>query len=371
MRHLIVGQEHARRAIQWRNVLGDVPVRWLSYQQVAQGEFPEMYEPTTVRITSPGEDFETFKLLVGLGGYPQADQLIFEKGRIYLHAYWYQGWCQVLAQIQTFLQAHPQVRVMNHPAPIKRAFHKVQCQQFLASSGIPIPPIYAEQIQHFDHLLDVMDSQRLHQVFLKPAHGSSASGIMMFRKHKNKMQLGTTIRAEHRDGELKLFNWLRLQQYQDPAMIQQIIELMIPQRLHVEAWIFKKRFQAKSTDFRVVTIDQEPVFVQPRHSSHPITNLHLGNEKGSLERVEAEWGKNVIDNIKTVARETAHLFPDLFYAGIDIALDQENTPYVLEVNPFGDFLQEIFVDGKNTYACELAAWQQKLPLLDASKTHPS
>lgn len=360
MNYLIFGHEQSRRAREWRNVLGNVPVQWVSYEEVAQGNFPVIKEPTTVRITSPGGDFDTDKLLLSLGGYPKAEQLVFERGRIYPHQYWYQGWCKVLDQIHAFLQGQPACLVMNHPIPIQLAFDKVECQQLLTSRGIPIPKIYAEQLISFQHLLAIMEDKQVRRVFLKPAHGSSASGIMMFRKNGERLLLETTIGARQEKGELKLFNYKRLQKYHKRDIIEAIIEEMIPNRLHVEEWVIKKRFQAKSTDFRVVTINQQAVFIQPRHSHHPITNLRLGNEKGSLENLELEWGRGIIDHVRAVAEDTARHFPKLFYAGLDIAVDRKGNPYVLEVNPFGDFLKDIFVMGKNTYELELSHWQRYL-----------
>lgn len=368
MHHLIFGNDNSRRAKQWCNVLGDGPVQWVNYQQLAQGKFPAVNESTTIRITSPGEDFETYKLLLNLGGYPRAEQLKFEKGRIYSQQYWYKGWCGILDKIQKFLVEQPLAMAMNHPAPIKLAFNKIKCQQLLAENGIPIPNIYTNRVVSFKQLLAVMATNKVPQVFLKPAHSSSASGIMMFRRAGNRMLLETTIGAEQREGELRLFNYKKLQKYKDPTIIQTIIERMIPNQLHVEEWIIKKRFQAKSTDFRVLSIHQQSVFVQPRHSHHPITNLRLGNEKGSLEKLEADWGRQVIEKVKTVGQQTADCFPNLFYAGIDIAIDRDNNPYVLEVNPFGDFLKDIFVDGKSTYELELEHWQQKLLLRNEYKT---
>lgn len=362
MHHLIFGNKHSRRANYWRNTLGDVPVQFVSYQEIAQGHFPEIRTLTTVRITSPGEDFETFKLLLRLGAYANADQLQFEKGRILLHAYRYAGWSRLLDKIQQFLENQPLVVVMNYPSPIKLAFHKTKCQLQLEQAGIPIPKIYCTQLSSFDELLSLMESNGLKKVFLKPAHGSSASGVMMFRKIDHRMLLETTIHLLQKEGTVKLFNHLRLQRYHDPVLIQTIIEQMIPNCLHVEDWIIKKRYLAKSTDFRVLTINQEPIFIQPRHSTHPITNLHLGNEKGSLQELEQEWGTAMIEKVKTVAQQTAKHFPKLFYAGIDIAVDEDGNPYVFEVNPFGDFLKDIFVNGLTTYAYELRKWEEKISI---------
>jgi len=377
MRHLVFGNPNSRRAKQWQQTcllpynrqacllrnggqaIHNASFELISYQEVANGQFPKLNKPTTVRITSPGEDFETFQLLVGLGGYPAATALLEERGRILLHEYWYQGWCLILDKIDQFLKENPLAKVMNHPETIKLAFHKANCQEKLRKAGIPIPDIYCCQLNSFEQLLEVMDKQKLHQVFLKPAHSSSASGVMMFRRTANKMMLESTIFLNKKGREAKLFNHKRLQRYQNQETIKTIIDLMIPNRLHIEQWINKKQFQGKSTDFRVVTINQQPVFVQPRHSNHPITNLHLGNEKGSLQNLQIEWGKDLIKKVKTIAIQTAKQLDGLFYAGIDIAINTKGEPYVLEVNAFGDFLKEIFADKKNTYEYELLIWNQQ------------
>ena len=370
MHHLIFGNDHSRRANHWRNALGDAPVQSINYEQVALEHFPTINEPTTIRITSPGEDFETFKLLVQLGGYTNADQLQFEKGRILLHSFWYKGWCMLLDKIHQFIHEHPLAVVMNHPTPIKLAFHKTACQQQLEKANLPIPKIVCSHLNSFEELRTILTTNGLTRVFLKPAHGSSASGIMMFRDIGKRMLLETTIHVTQKGGAIKLFNHKRLQRYHDPTIIQSIIENMIPNQLHVEQWVIKKRFQAKSTDFRVLTINQQPVFIQPRHSTHPITNLHLGNEKGSIQPLEQEWGKSIIENVKEIARLTAEQLPGLFYAGIDIAVDQAGNPYVLEVNPFGDFLKDIYVDGLTTYEYELRRWKEHLPYQKELNTKP-
>lgn len=356
MQHLVVGNTTSRRAKQWQKAVDKAPYQIVTYQQVAENQFPKIQEVTTVRITSPGEDFDTFKLLVELGGYPNADLLNYEKGRIFLHQYWYKGWSLVLDNIQKWLDNRPNILIMNDPATIKLAFHKANCQQFLKEKGIPIPKIYCQQLNSFEHLLETMNDNQLHQVFLKPAHSSSASGVMMFRKAGNKMLLETTAKLVKEDTTNKLFNHKRLQRYQDTEDIQTILELMIPNKLHVEQWIMKKQFQAKSTDFRVLVINQQPVFIQPRMSNHPITNLHLGNEKGVIKTLEKEWGSPLIKKVKDIATQTAKSLTGLFYAGIDIAVDKKENVYVLEVNPFGDFLKDLFVDNKNTYQYELNAW---------------
>ncbi len=360
MNYLIFGNTDSRRAKEWEKAIGNNPFELVTFQAIASGQFPSISVLTTVRITSPGENFETFRLLVSLGGYADSYDLDNEKGRILLHAYWYKGWSLILDKIQAFLAINPLAKVMNDPLSIKQAFNKPFSQQMLRKAGIPVPKIYCQQLTGFKQLLQIMEDNGLSRVFLKPAHGSSASGVMMFRKSANKMLLETTIHLVKEGREPKLFNHLRLQRYQNIEDIKTIVELMIPNHLHAEQWIRKKRFQSKSTDFRVVIINKQPIFVQPRHSNHPITNLHLDNEKGVIETLENAWSSLAIDKVRTIAVDVATVFSGLFYAGIDIALDEKDNPYVLEINPFGDFLKDIYIDQKNTYEFEFSAWKNKV-----------
>jgi len=133
---------------------------------------------------------------------------------------------------------------------------------------------------------------------------------------------------------------------------------MIPHGLLVEQWIRKKIFQGKSVDLRIVVIRDTAVFIVPRLSPHFITNLHLGNEKGKIEELRLAWGRDCIASAKKLAVQAVAAIPGLFYAGVDVAIDYDGEPYVLEVNAFGDLLLDIYHEGKTTYEWE---WE----LLDA------
>ena len=91
-------------------------------------------------------------------------------------------------------------------------------------------------------------------------------------------------------------------------------------------------------------------------SNHFITNLHLGNEKGSIEELEIAWGEAVIVAAKALAVEAVRIIGGLFYAGVDVAISNRNIPYVLEVNAFGDMLLNIYQNGLTTYEYELSEW---------------
>lgn len=352
---ITIGFTNSRRVKFWENALQQKNCKHelITYEQVLKNNLPKITEPTTLRITSPGEDFNIHKKLLALGGYLNANDLVFHKGLIYPNNYWYKGWCIVLERIASFIEENPLLKVMNSPAAIQLVFHKLNTQKFLAENSIRTPQLIIGKISDYDALITELEERNINQVFIKPYHGSSASGVMAFRQSKGRQVLYTTISLQANG---QLYNHLQLQKYTSIADIKTIINTMIPTGLLVEKWIRKKRFQEKSIDFRILIIRGKAIFIVPRMSQHFITNLHLGNEKGDITAVEKEWGKPLIEAAKSLAVQAVKKINNLFYAGVDVAISNNGAPYLLEINAFGDMLLNINRNNKNTYEYELEEW---------------
>lgn len=353
-RFLTIGSASSRRVQFWEKALKNHNINHeiLSYDQIWNtpiDAFPKIIEPTYLRITSPGEDFELKKLLLKIGGFAKAENLFFEKGLILPQTNWYRGWCIVLQKIENYVSSNPLVKIINSPTSIQLAFHKLKCQRFLSDLGISTPKILLDKVSDYNSLIDFLEKEKIYQVFIKPYHGSSASGVMAFRQSKGKQVLYTTIELK----DNRLFNHLKLQKYSSPSKIKTIIDLMTPSGLFVEEWIRKKTFQKKSVDFRVLVVDGKAAFVVPRMSKHLITNLHLGNEKGNIESVENAWGNELVNNGKELAEDAVKSIGGMFYAGVDVAISNQGKAYILEVNAFGDMLLNISYEGLDTYEFEL------------------
>jgi len=355
---LTIGSKRSRRVKFWNDTLlqKDCKFELLTYEQILKGNFPKITAPTTLRITSPGENFDLQKQILLLGGCPLSEEINFEKGEIYPNQYWYRGWCLLLEKITNFIAKNPLLKPINTPVGIKLAFHKLKCSEFLSDRQIRTPKIILNKVLNYDQLIETLQKQHISQVFIKPYHGSSASGVMAFRQAKGKQVLYSTIDLKSN----KLYNNLRLQRYTTSEKIKTIINAMAPAGLLAEAWIPKKTFQGKSVDFRVLVINGKAVFVVPRMSNGCITNLHLGNEKGNIDLVEKAWGKSTIESATFLAEQAVKAISNLFYAGVDVAISTNGTPYILEINAFGDMLLNIFKEGKTTYEMELKEWSKQL-----------
>ena len=351
---ITIGSPDSRRVKFWEAALQQYNCshQVITYQQIIEGDFSKIIEPTTIRLTSTGEDFELEKIIMGMGGYSDAHLLSFQKGLIYPNDSWYKGFCVLLKKIEGFVSKNPLVKTINSSAAVELTFHKLKCQQFLNQKNISTPKMILERVVDYDSLIEKMETENIRQVFIKPYHGSSASGVMALRQSKGRQMLYTTIYLQND----KMYNHLKLQKYNSLSEIKTIINKMVPSGLLVEEWIRKKTFQEKSVDFRILVINGKAAFTVPRMSPHFITNLHLGNEKGNLEEVEKEWGSDVIKKAKDLAVRAVNEIGGLFYAGVDVAISQKEKPYVLEVNVFGDMLLNISKDGLNTYEYELKEW---------------
>jgi hypothetical protein len=93
-----------------------------------------------------------------------------------------------------------------------------------------------------------------------------------------------------------------------------------------------------------------------------MTNLHLGNARGSFEEFLQTAGEEVWSAVADSCRRAAAAFengaapPAVLYAGVDVLLTPGFRRHaVLEINAFGDLLPGVLHEGQDTYAAEVAA----------------
>jgi hypothetical protein len=281
-------------------------------------------------------------------------------GRIAGSELWYAGYCSLLQRIEQELNPLG-VRWMNHLADIPVLFDKTRCQRLLASRSISVPRQMddADEVSpaNFDEFLSRLDAHGWSRVFVKLRFGSSASGVVAFERGRRGMQATTSVELVRERGEVQLFNSLRIVRYTEPANIAAIINALCSQSVHVEHWVPKATFAGRTFDLRIVAIAGEPRHVVMRTSRGPITNLHLGNQRGDVTQFLASWNTGAHDCAWSTCRAAAACFPRCHYLGIDLAVLAGLTRHaVLELNAFGDLLPGISdAEDNDTYAAELAA----------------
>ena len=329
---------------------------------------------TVVRVDSPGKDFETERALLHAGSeaahdehfasiaHKETDKLEFERGRILYPRQWYLGLCHTLQIIESQV---PDCFLMNSLGDIAVMFDKPRCQTVLKNHGIPVARGLGE-IESFDDLRRRMKETGCARVFIKLAHGSSASGMIAYQTNGAKHRGATTVEVEKRGDNLRLYNSRRIRVYRDDSEIGQLVDELCRHRVYVEEWLPKAGIDGRTFDLRIVVIARRAMHSVVRLGRHPMTNLNLLGGRGNLEQVSQRIGSVGWAAIqRTCEQVMTACFPDSLYAGIDLRISPDYQHHqVLEVNAFGDLLPDVLCDGRDTYETEIGAmlgWNGSVP----------
>ncbi|PWF55387.1 STM4014 family protein [Massilia glaciei] len=262
---------------------------------------------------------------------------------------WFAGFSAAMRALAAQLDEFPHVRVVNAPHEIVIMTDKLACQQHLRSHDVPIPPLFG-QIEGYAHLRDLLDELGLDRVFVKARYGSSASGVIAYRRNRRGAEQATSSAHLVRGaGPTRLYNVKRLRTYTAHDEIAELIDLLASQHAYVEAWLPKPRTGGGHYDVRVVTLAGQPAHRVARVGARMMTNLHLDNQRADVDTLIGEVGRDALD---AVARRAAAAFPSSHVIGLDLVLHNDKAK-VLEANAFGDLLPGLLWRGHDTYAAQL------------------
>ncbi|HIK06777.1 MAG TPA: STM4014 family protein [Trichormus sp. M33_DOE_039] len=318
---------------------------------------------TMIRFESPEKNFEVEKAIIAAGaevpdaGNQQcisaeaAANLVFDQGRILYPRQWYLGWRYLLNKWEKQLLSP----VMNHPHDISVMFDKPLCSDRFARHHIPIPRSLGI-IHNYEHLREQMQIQECDRVFIKLSHGSAASGVIAYRTNFHRESAITTVERVHHNGQTLLYNSRKIRHYTNHQEIADIINILTAEGVQVEAWLPKAQIQGHPFDVRVVVINGEAQHIVVRLGKSPMTNLHLGNERGDTAEFLAKIGDENWEKMKRTCEAVAALFPNSLYCGIDLLIFPDFRRHaILEINAFGDLIPGIFWQGLDTYTSEVKA----------------
>ncbi|PSB54588.1 STM4014 family protein [Chamaesiphon polymorphus] len=375
---VLIANPETRRVQLFQQALarcGLPPARLIAYADLLANrcELAQFDSPDTIfRFDAPERSFEVDRGLIAAGAELEPDgghqrisasaaaQLPEDLGRIWYQRQWYLGWCDRLRSWTANLQG----RILNHPDDIIIMFDKVQCQQILAAAGIPVPPMLAidRHPKSYDKLCALMDAENINRVFVKLAHGSSASGVVAYERRngfvggasRNENRAITTVERVVEAGELRFYNSRLIRQYRDPDAISDIINFLAAESVQIETWLPKARLEGKEFDVRVVVIGGKARQAVIRVGNSPMTNLHLGNDRREISDLPAGLSPAAWAEMLATCERAAACFPNTFYCGIDLLIAPNlREHYILEMNAFGDLLQEITWQGEDTYTTEV------------------
>ncbi|MFE3290207.1 STM4014 family protein [Rhodococcus sp. NPDC059234] len=322
------------RVVSWREVLTARGVR---------------FDPDeVVRLDSPGEDPDVDALLRGPG----------DPTRIAGGTRWY---ASLLDAVGTLRGGRP----LTDPSDLAVLFDKRRCHAVLADGGVPVPVsptsgTDAPVPRDWPEVRALAAAAGLRRFFLKPAHGSSAAGVIAVETASGGRVQARSSAEVATDG---VYNTLRVRRLVGEIEVGALVDALAGEHLHLEAWLPKPSWRGRTADLRVVVVAGRATHAVLRTSAHPMTNLHLGGRRGDLAAARdgfdaAGYGW---ESALEVAERAAARFPRTLCVGVDLLPAAHwRGAAVGEVNAFGDLLPGLSglpgrADGLDTYAAQLAA----------------
>ncbi|KOG42617.1 hypothetical protein AQJ84_31830 [Streptomyces resistomycificus] len=324
--------------------------RVVSWADVLRCHGADFAADEIVRVDSPGENADVDRVLRGAQ----------DPTRVEGSARWYAGFVAAVRSLRGGIR-------LDHPEDLATLFDKRLCHGVLHAAGVPVPASptsgpRGRPVRGWDDVRASMREHRMARLFVKPAHGSSASGVLAVEAGGGGRIRATTSVELAADGGL--YNSLRVRRYERERDIAAIVDALAPDGLHLERWLPKASQDGRAADLRVVVVAGRATHAVVRTSRSPLTNLHLGGRRGDLDTVReaveaagARW-----TDLLGVCERAAACFPRTLCVGVDLlpAVGWRRAA-VGEVNAFGDLLPRLTglpgsgAEGLDTYAAQVAA----------------
>lgn len=322
--------------------------RVVSWRQVLTAGGARFDADEWVRLDSPGEDPGVDALLRGSG----------DPTRVADGPRWYAA---LLAAVGTLRGG----RRLTDTHDLAVLFDKRRCHAALAGAGVPVPAsptsgADAPVPRDWPQVRELATAAGLRRFFVKPAHGSSAAGVVAVETASGgRVQARSSVEIAA-DG---VYNSLRVRRFTGETEVGSLVDALAGERLHIEAWLPKPSWRGRTADLRVVVVAGRATHAVLRTSTHPMTNLHLGGRRGDLDIARTAFDSSGYgwDHALAVAERAAARFPRTLCVGVDLLpAGNWRGATVGEVNAFGDLLPGLGglpgrADGLDTYAAQLAA----------------
>lgn len=359
-------------AIALGRVLRQQP-RYLPWQWVLEGadwERQLLAPPRFLRLESPGRNWRVEQLLLERGAAlkdEEADRawrrmpaeavaaLSNDPGRVLPMRQWFLAWRQALQQLSAWAaQRGWSSRWLCPPEDVLCMFDKLACQRVLEQAGMAVPPALGLP-RNFEELWDLMRQAGRKRVFLKPCHGSSASGVVALEASRTDIQAFSTLELVDAPEGLRLYNRRSIQLRRGAAEVRRLVDAVCAERCLAQVWVPKAGFAGCPFDLRVVVIGRRARQVMLRLGRGPMTNSQLLGGKGDVEALRRRMGEEAWLRMLNLCEEAMkQAFPHSLYAGFDVLIEPDfRTARILEVNAFGDLLPRTLCEGRDTYTWEV------------------
>lgn len=337
--------------------------------------------PKFFRLESPGRNWKVEQQLLVRGAgvedeeagrcwrkmsAEQITSLSNVPGRVLPMRQWFLGWRSILQELSTCVaQRGLSSRWLCPPEDVIRMFDKLACQRQLENAGIIVPPSLGVP-RNFDELWEMMRQAGRRRVFLKPCHGSSASGVIALESSSTQIQAFSTLQIVDVAGEQQLFNRRRIHVYHGVKDVRRLVDVACAERCLTQVWVPKAGMSGRTFDLRVVVIGGHARHVMMRLGRGPMTNSQLLGGKGDEQALRRRMGEEAWSRMLRLCEETmTKCFPRSLYAGLDVLIEPDfKIARILEVNAFGDLLPRMLYEGRDTYTWEIEESLRLIQLRD-------
>ncbi|GAA2263109.1 hypothetical protein GCM10010415_28130 [Streptomyces atrovirens] len=353
VRLAVVGNPENRRTALYTDAAraaGLPAPRVVPWERVLREGGADFAADETVRLDSPGENPDVDRLL----------RDVQDPTRVEGSARWYARFTEAVRGLRGGIR-------LDDAGELAVMFDKRRCHAVLDAAGVPVPgsPTSgpdAVGVTGWDDVRAVMREHRMPRLFVKLAHGSSASGVLAVEASGSGRVRATT--SVELTGDGRLFNSLTVRRYERERDIAAVVDALAPDGLHLERWLPKASQRGRAADLRVVVVAGRATHAVVRTSASPMTNLHLGGTRGDLDAVrdavEAAGGRWA--DALAVCERAAACFPRTLCVGVDLLPAVGWRRFAVgEVNAFGDLLPRLTglpgsgAEGLDTYAAQVAA----------------
>jgi hypothetical protein len=345
-----------------------IPWQWVLQNAHWQERLRE--PPRFLRLESPGRNWEVEKQLLARGGWLEDEEshrgwnrlpservsgLENEAGRVLPMRQWFLGWRDVLQHLSRWAQSSGLTsRWLCPPEDVQCMFDKTACQRELERAGVPVPPMLGVPA-NFDELWELMRASGRKRVFLKPCHGSSASGVVALEASRTDVQAFSTLELADAPDGLRLYNRREIRTWRGAAEVRRLVDAISAERCLAQVWIPKAGLCGRPFDLRVVVIGRRARNVMVRFGRGPMTNSQLLGGKGDTGMVRRRMGEEAWMRLLGQCEQAMlKCFPHSLYAGFDVLVEPNfRSAWILEVNAFGDLLPRNLHEGRETYEWEV------------------
>ncbi|MGW8392051.1 STM4014 family protein [Pseudoduganella sp. HUAS MS19] len=331
--------------LEWRD--------WLAAPERLDGM---LERPCVFKAEPPGDDpaVQARLLAEGCAAEGIAVPGLQEHGEVAVSGAWFKGLARAFQCLERQLAATRDVRVMNAPHEALLMTDKLACQQHLASHKVPVPMLLG-MVEGYDHFHFLLERHGVDRAFIKTRYGSSASGVVAYRRNRRGDEQATTsAQLVQAAGGPRLYNSKRMSRYHRAADMRSLLDLLAAQHAYAEAWLPKPRAGNGHYDIRVLTLAGQPAHRVARIGTRMMTNLHLDNRRAATDSLLDPVSSAALER---VARQAAQAFPASHVIGLDVVA-QRGEAHVLEANAFGDLLPGLLWEDQDTYTAQWKSFMQ-------------